>query len=263
MRNSKARPTPLDLHRRVVFLHIAKTAGTSVVHFFRSRLPEDSVCSHGDFLNFPEDRTAFQLKLQQYQFLSGHFGYSDVAPLLHDSYAFTFLRDPVDRVLSFYKFCLHPDMQKQFPVARAAKALGLEGFLASTLPEVCEMLDNQQTWQLARTYWQQDRYALRHLSDDALLGMAKAHLAEFNHVGLTETFDDDFRVILLDLDINVPVPKAKQFSTLRPITREQLRPSVLASLQNRLALDYNLVEFARSKRRNISMKSSDVQSTGD
>ncbi len=248
MPNARPQPGPISLNRRVVFLHVAKTAGTSIVHFFRRRLPAGTVCSHGDFLAFPEPRAQFQRKLRQYRFVSGHFGYIDIAELLPDSYSFTFLRDPVDRVLSLYKFCMHADMQKQFAVARAARDLGLEGFLASDLPEVCEMLDNQQTWQFARMYWREDRRALAHLSGGQLLQMARSHLAQFSHVGLTETFDDDFAKILSDLGIEARVPHTRQFQTADPVTREQLSPLTLQCLRERLTLDYALLDFVRTRR---------------
>jgi len=219
-------------------------------------MPEHSICSHGDFLGFPKEPREFQQSLRQYQFLSGHFGYNDVAELVPESYSFTFLRDPVDRVLSLYKFCMHADMQRQFAVARAAKNLGLEGFLGSTLPEVCEMLDNQQTWQLARNYWQEDRHALQNINGRGLLELAKSHLAGFSHVGLTETFETDFKTILDDLDIDEPLPQARQFKTNDPIFRDQLRPATLDLLKNRLELDYALIDSIRSQ-------SSDYRSAKD
>lgn len=242
------RPSPIQLKRRVVFLHIAKTAGTSIVEFFARRLPPGSVCSHGDFLQFPGGSNQLVSALSRYPFISGHMGYADLAPLMPGAYTFTFLRDPVERVLSFYKFCLHEDMQRQFPVARAAAQLGLEGFLESRLPEVCEMLDNQQVWQLARGYWQEDRQALAALAPRDLLAMARANLAGFDHVGLTETFDADFRRVLDALEIPDAVPEKREFETPQPIGRAQLSAGALGKLQARLALDYELLDSVRRAR---------------
>ncbi len=242
------RPSPIQLQRRVVFLHIAKTAGTSIVDFFARRLPPGALCSHGDFLQFPQEKEAFTSALASHQFISGHMGYAELAPLMPGAYSFTFLRDPVERVLSFYTFCLHEDMQRQFPVARAAAGLGLEGFLASRLPEVCEMLDNQQVWQLASGYWQSQRQAMAELSETELLAMARAHLDNFDHVGLTESFDADFRLILDALDIEEAVPQKRAFRTAHPVGREQLPPAALAALEDRLALDYALIEGVRKTR---------------
>lgn len=244
----KARPDSITLARKVVFLHIAKTAGTSITHFFSSRMPAHSICSHGDFLAFPRRSGAPLRSLAQYQFISGHFGYSDIAYLLPQAYSFTFLRDPVDRVLSFYRFCLHPDMQERFAVARAAASLGLEGFIASDLPEVSEMLDNQQVWQLARSYWREDRAALHHLDTEELLQLATAHLQQFDRVGLTESFAQDFQTILSDLGIDEPPPTGRQLQTPDPLQRSDLSPASLALLRARQHLDYALLERARELR---------------
>ncbi len=133
-------------------------------------------------------------------------------------------------------------------MARAARDLGLEAFLTSTLPEVSEMLDSQQTWQLARMYWHEDRQALTGISDEELLSMATTHLGEFDHVGLTETFDSDFRRILSDLDIDQQVPAARQFKTVDPVSIDQLSSAALTALRERLGLDYALLAHARSLR---------------
>lgn len=248
MPDARPQPRPIHLSRRIVFLHIAKTAGTSIVHFFRRRLPEGGLCSHGDFLDFPREREPLQRELERFQFVSGHFGYAEVAALLPGAYSFTFLRDPVDRALSLYKFCLHPDMQRRFAVARAARDLGLEGFLRSDLPEVVEMLDNQQTWQLARNYWSEDRRALSHLSPTELLQLAEEHLAQFSRVGTTESFTEDFRAILGDLGIRETVPGKRQLRTVEPVNRLDLAPDTLDLLRERQALDYRLLAYARGLR---------------
>lgn len=249
MPQATPKPAPLTLQQPVLFLHIAKTAGTSIVHYFRQRLPAQSICSHGDFLQYPAGRMQFQDKLLEHQFISGHFGYRHVAGLLPDCYSFTFLRDPVDRVLSFYNFCQHADMQQRFPVARAARELGLDGFVSSTLPEVSEILDNQQVWQLAAMYWREDRQVLARLPAEELLAMAVEHLAQFNHVGLLDSFDADFSHILDDLGISGTSPQKRQFASRVPLGREQLSSEALATLEERLELDHRLVTAATGLKR--------------
>ncbi len=248
MPNAQSKPEPLSLDRPVLFLHIAKTAGTSIVHFFRQRLPAESVCSHGDFLQYPAGRIQFREQLLRHQFISGHFGYRHIADLVGECYSFTFLRDPVDRVLSFYNFCQHADMQQRFPVARAARELGLEGFVSSRLPEVCEVVDNQQLWQLASMYWREDRQVLARLPVQELLCMATEHLAEFDHIGLTTSFDADFRQILADLSIDQPVPQKRQFASREPIARSSLTNSALEALRERLEPEYRLLAEAERLR---------------
>jgi len=245
-------PKPLVLPRQLVFLHIAKTAGTSIVHFFRKHMPAESICSHGDFLHLAADRNQRQLLLSRYPFVSGHFGYDEVVELLPEAYTFTFLRNPVDRVLSFYQFCMHEDMQRQFPVARAAKCLGLDGFIHSTAPEVVEALDNLQCWQLARSYWSEDRRAYAAMSEAEVLDLADAHLQGFSHVGLTETFDADFKEILRDLGIDRKLPRGRQFVTANPIARDALACATLATLEQRVAADTELLQRIRIRRGLVS-----------
>ena len=245
-----ARPVTnfIVLSRPIVFLHITKTAGTSIVHFFRKYMQPDSICSHGDFLQMASSREQRQELLKSYQFVSGHFGYDEVAALIPEAYSFTFLRDPVDRVLSFYQFCMHPDMQRQFSVARAARDLGLDGFVHSMAPGIVEAMDNLQCWQLARSYWREDRQALSGMNDCQLLELADAHLQELSYVGLTETFDSDFRKILKEIGIERKIPKGRQFVTANPISRETLKPTTLATLQQRVAADIQLHDLVRSRR---------------
>jgi hypothetical protein len=241
-------PQPIRLSQQVLFLHIAKTAGTSTVEFFRNRLPPGTVCSHGDFIQFPSEPAARLSKLGEFKFISGHFGYSEIAPLLETTYSFTFLRDPVERVLSLYKFFSWPETYKIVPAAKPALELGLEGFLASTLPEVCEVLDNQQVWQIAHAHWRPNRLEWKDISEDELFATAVDHLQQFSFVGLTETFAADFELILRQLGIDEEVPRKKVFETRDPITGAELSPSVLAALKERLALDYALLEHVRAQR---------------
>ncbi|MCY4427109.1 MAG: sulfotransferase family 2 domain-containing protein [Halieaceae bacterium] len=229
---------------KILFIHIAKTAGSSVVEFFRRRLPPGTILSHGDFMQYSASGPLPEHVFTKYQFISGHLGYQHLAPYLHRAYSFTFLRDPVERALSFFKFCLHPDMQRRFAVARAARDLGIDGFLNSRLPEVVEMLDNLQTWQLASMYWQADRECLAENPDTEVLALAKKHLGKLSRVGLTETFDSDFQRILSDLRISgspmhiLPTPE--------PLRREQLAPGTVQALRERLQLDYQLYDFAKT-----------------
>ena len=229
---------------KILFIHIAKTAGSSVVEFFRSRLPPGAVLSHGDFMQYSASGPLPEHVFTKYQFISGHLGYQHLAPYLHRAYSFTFLRDPVERALSLYKFCLHPDMQRRFAVARAARNLGVDGFMTSRLPEVVEILDNQQTWQLASMYWQADRGCLAEYPDAEILARANKHLGKLSRVGLTETFDSDFQLILSDLRISgSPVHVLPTWEPLRP---EQLAPGSLQALRERSQLDYQLYDFAKT-----------------
>ncbi len=232
---------------QLVFLHIAKTAGTSVLRYLSSHIPTGQIMSHGDFLHLPGQYIGQEVAAR-YRVISGHFGYDQVRHLLNSSRAVTFLRDPVERVLSFHQFCLHPNMQKRFPVARAAAHLGLDEFVQSTLPEVVEALDNQQTWQIASTYWYRDRQKHRHWSDQNLMDAATENLAAFSLVGLTEYFAEDLRRIGELCDLPAPHIVPHNLRSPTRLSSTDLKPATLSTLRERLALDMALYKRIRSER---------------
>ena len=76
-----------------LFLHIQKTAGTSIVSAAREHCGDANMITHGDYMS----RTSEELA--DVPFISGHFGYDFARQLMGERYSFTFLRKPVDRVL--------------------------------------------------------------------------------------------------------------------------------------------------------------------
>ena len=106
---------------KIIFIHIAKTGGTSIVEYFQDKLPPGEFSSHGDFISITENPPLPNNYVGEKRFISGHFGFDYVKDYLQNAYSFTILRDPLSRILSFYKFCMHADMQKRFDVAKAAR----------------------------------------------------------------------------------------------------------------------------------------------
>lgn len=168
-----------------LFLHIQKTAGTSIINLAR-HFYQDSVISHGDYCTRQPGELADTL------FVSGHFGYAYARHLMQGRYSFTFLRDPVERALSFYYFCRSRD-PAQFPIYRLAREHDLEQFTTACIsdPLYKMLLWNNQTWQLAFGDTHLEKHPNAGLSPDQLLKLAKRHLAEFSYVGFTESFDTD------------------------------------------------------------------------
>ena len=71
-------------------------------------------------------------------------------------------------------------------------------------------------------------------------------------LALTETFDDDFRLILDALDIVDEIPSARQFVTQSPLQSASLKASTLETLRARVAVDEELLNMARSGRKKIA-----------
>ena len=95
-----------------LFLHIQKTAGTSIIDLARPHYGL-SMTSHGDCWGYPPqyfDNTPF---------VSGHIGYDYARHIMESRYSFTILRDPIERVLSMYYFC-RKQKSTEFDIYRAA-----------------------------------------------------------------------------------------------------------------------------------------------
>lgn len=84
---------------RIIFLHIPKTAGQSVHEYLLGNFPKDAVCPAR--VN-DQMKTLSTAELARYQVFSGHFDWSAFDALEGPRFVFTILRDPMERLLSFY-----------------------------------------------------------------------------------------------------------------------------------------------------------------
>lgn len=235
----RIKPTPGTVP--ALFLHIQKTAGTSLVHLARQYYGE-SMTSHGEYWGKSHDQ------LKDFKFISGHIGYDFAHPLMPGRYTFTFLRDPAERILSLYYFSRARD-PGEFEIYKMARELDLQAFLEAGLSDPCAKMHiwNNQVWQLAHGYTHLDDRTVDDYSEAELLRLAKEHIGEFSHVGFTETFVADSAPILKALGL----PKMKEVPTLnatpgRPKAAGQ--PPEIRELLDRLTeLDRRLYAYARTE----------------
>jgi len=176
-----------------LFMHIQKTAGTSIVNIARQYYGA-SVMSHGDFTGMTPESCKKTL------FVSGHFGFSFAERIIASRYSFTFLRDPVERILSFYYFCRSRD-PKELPIYKKAHDLDLVRFLHQAFDDelIRSRIHNSQVWRLASGPYSGNR--VDDMPFDEMLDLAIEHLNMFSHIGFTESFDEDKKIILAGLDL--------------------------------------------------------------
>jgi Sulfotransferase family len=184
---------------QLCFIHIAKTAGTTLTSIIDANFSVDDISPEPDYLeeHYSENGASanhenlIQL-LKHYRFIRGHFAYSFIHPLLPETTLYmTMLRHPVERFLSFYEF-LKRDRERGEPkrridlqLLRNATADGLLNFIGNPDPMIKAKLCNRQMHQL--TSYAADT---SNLSERDLLQLAKQNLEKFSFVGLTERFQD-------------------------------------------------------------------------
>lgn len=188
--------------RKALFLHTQKTAGTSIVAAAQAHYGVENVMSHADYVTIETER------FDRAPFISGHFGFAFAKPRMEGRYAFTFLRDPVERIISLYSFCRSMN-SSEYPIYAAAKKGTLEEFLLgwrelSGLDRVgyIETINNNQAWQLCYG-WEPYTFVRKAMyfdfEHDKIKAQALENLGRFDYVGFVETFCDDFEHIWRDL----------------------------------------------------------------
>ena len=237
-----------------LFPHIQKTAGTSVVNTVQ-KYYGNNVISHLDYhLHKPSE-------FCHTGFVSGHFGYDYAQQLMKSRYCFTFLRDPVERVLSFYYFCLRSNPE-EYAVYKLAQEQNIDDFLDLGLdhPQVKPFIWNHQTWQLACGWGNTAKKSIYSCDEKDMINLAISHLSEFDHVGFCETLDEDMAIILNEIGIKCVTQIAKvNVSHNRPRI-EDLPSSTTDRLGRITELDQILYNHAWTIRRTACMRKKKIVS---
>lgn len=254
--------SPVQL-KPAVFLHIQKTAGTTIAMLARQYYGNENVTSHGDFVAEQRgksvddtllDRRALGDRYANVGFVSGHFGYAFAEDLIRTRYAFTFLRDPIERVLSFYSFCRSRD-PNEFEMYALCQRYSLDDFLKLGLedPKIMARVRNNQVWQLAVGYGNPDGFRINDYSEAAILQLAIEHLSEFDHIGFAETFEQDRDKVFEDLGMPKPTGRVVHNASSERLKASELSASTMKLLRQLTWADQELYETAWTARAQSTM----------
>ena len=219
-------------------MHIQKTAGTTMTEAVRRHYRNDMV-SHGDYLK----RDTASLK--KTRFISGHFGFEYSRQFMDGRYSFTFLRDPVERILSLYYFSRTRD-PAQYPIYRVAHEMDLAGYLRAGFDreDIKAYLWNQQAWQLACGWHDPQQRQIPNFTGEQILERAKAHLLDFHYIGFAESFTVDSKAILANLNVPARESLVPANVTPRRPHRNDLPAATIRLAEELTCLDAALYEHA-------------------
>jgi hypothetical protein len=180
---------------RVLFIHVMKTGGTTLLWHLRNQFERDEVYPQAgvDFVHDPSKPTTFrhltlgylaampEERRRRIRVYAAHFPYLAREVLGGDLATLTILREPVDRTIS---------LLRQWVRNRPQLGLTLEA--AYELPQVYErLLHNHQTKVFSMAAADAPSAYVTEIDvDDARLALAKENLASVDVVGLTERYDD-------------------------------------------------------------------------
>jgi|ERR1700693_2629734 len=224
-----------ETNETLLFLHIPKTAG-STMYKVLGRQYSQAETLRLESSQIAQFKTLPAAQRGRYRLIEGHlyFGFHRCIP--GASTYFTFLRRPVERVLSFYYYARSTPDHYLYPQL-ANERLDLRTVLARELtPE----LRNGQTRQLAGDEWEDPQRVVTR----AALERAKANLTHFRVVGLLEEFDASLLLLRRALGWHLP------FYVKENVTKEKpdetfLDPETRGLIGDANGLDLELYDYAR------------------
>ena len=224
-----------DQRPQLCFLHIPKTAGTSLTELLIGRIGGDRVCPAGTLVDY--DAMSDE-ELARYDLLKGHFDYALRARLRRPAQFLTMLRDPVDRVVSLY----HQWRRSPVPPGglggeAVAKRYDLADFIDCGETAVEWRCVNAQVYQIADRV----RQARDPEKDREMLDLAKAHLREFAFVGVSERFAES--VTTLCGRFGWPVPATMPSANVAD-EAGGIEPAIRRRIEERNVADRELYDFA-------------------
>lgn len=225
----------------VIFLHIPKTAGTSLQALIRRQFRPDLVFETDsndpretmrEFPRLPEhDREKFRVIL-------GHLWFGLHRAIPRPSTYITVLRHPVERIISHYYYVKRTPAHYLYREV-TGKHLGLEAYVAGGLSTE---LNNGQTRLLSGEY-DDERFPFGCCPDELLL-KAKQHLAaHFSVVGIKERFGETLQ--LTGRVFNWKIADIHKNVTENRPGLGDIPPGVIGTISAYNRLDLELYEYGK------------------
>lgn len=234
----------LPVPGKYIVMHIPKCAGTSLrialeEHFGRQALL--LLYSRRDQFGRPHR----PFSTYEQPFIIGHFGVDHFRDDEHGRRVITFMRDPVDRVLSHYYYWRSRQEAGLGP--RLARCLSLADFLSSEVVAVRRQIVNLQAWMFIENIDMLSRHRLACVPQDELFEMAVENLKLFDFIGFTETFDKDLRFLSQKYGWGLPRRIDKRNRGPERPRAEALDGETLDLLRSVTRLDRRLYDHVRKQ----------------
>ncbi|MEH7237273.1 sulfotransferase family 2 domain-containing protein [Bacillus sp. JJ1562] len=201
----------------LIFMHIQKTAGSTLRSILNKEFGKENTWFGRTLDELPKDR------IDELKCVGGHFEYG-----IHENFTrpytyLTMLREPVDRVLSYYYFLKNnPARSKYDEVINMDLDMFLQNYKKQT--------SNYQTKRIA--------------GGEINLEKAKQNLiSDFSFIGLTERFDESLELMKKVYGLpNFKYKKSRNITQNRP-SKQETPKSVIKMIEEHNELDIKLYQF--------------------
>ena len=220
-------PNPVDF-----FIHIPKTAGSTMSQIIESQYPKGTV------LSFRETRIGNDERARRVtgigpdiRIVAGHLHYGQAQLFGRECRPFTMLRDPTERMISLYYYLAREPMHPNHEAFKRGEV---------SFEKIARRHGRAQACFIAGVL-QKDS-----CPDDELLNRAKDILEKvIVCAGLTERFDESLLVYNRILGWNVRSYVRANVTKNRP-TQDSLAPSDIAIIRECSRVDQQVYDFAKS-----------------
>ncbi|MEM5788224.1 MAG: sulfotransferase family 2 domain-containing protein, partial [Syntrophobacteraceae bacterium] len=189
----------------LVFLHIPKTAGTSLYKMFGSSFGEEVIFRHHQDGLIDKARKE---DLSKYFVFMGHMDYDAISYIPKSPISLcTFVRDPVERLLSLYYYLRahepsHPNYKMDWRMEQANE-LDIEEFFENDRVRLCPDFANNITWTIMGNRWMKTSPGLKLCVEKAgtapsvsqIRADIRTRLKEFCFIGLQEDFSKSIELL--------------------------------------------------------------------
>lgn len=248
---SAVRPPVCDLgpDDTLYFLHIHKTAGSSLREYIQSKFPIPKISRLRWELPFLVN--APRETLAQWRVFCGHYGYYLEGILGRPVVHVTMLRDPVERTISaFYDQKWREDLWLHDHI----KDMTLEDYVFDQIGtrEVMNFQTRTMAFDSVEEHlkgyaelWRDPERTREVLGSAEMLELAKRRIAACACVGFQDRFQDSMR--LLAYTFGWARPESEPRKNIRRTQREVLSDRALERIREITALDQALYDFARER----------------
>lgn len=240
-------PEAFDYFRPLlVFLHVEKTGGTSLLDAL-TRGRDMRVAPHG-LAHLPSLTLGF---LNQYDCIGGHFSFQEAAALpRHPKKMLTMLRQPADRLISFYRFHrAHGEDGGANPLVRLAHDLSPADFFRHPDVRGSHRVFNAYVHCFAGLPGHPD-----HVTAEAMrraLQRSMEIISTFDAVGITERMEESARLFQIKIDpAMAPIELLNRTDRLepqdgfRPVDPIALTEEIEAVIEPLIAYDRPIYDYA-------------------
>jgi hypothetical protein len=226
--------------KTVIHLHIPKTAGTTLKQIADRHYPRQHVYTIQVDGTIDEFKSLTHSRKSRIRLLRGHQGYGLHEYLPGGATYFTVLRDPIERVISYYYSVRRTPHHYCYDMIMS-NDMGLKDFVESRADP---MVDNGQTRLLSGMMESGWEFGFGQCTEDVLEAAKENLCNNFAVVGLTEEFDKTILLLREALGWRHLFYARRNVAANRP-KKEDLSQDALEVVTEVSLLDLELYEYAR------------------